>query len=338
MNNPKKSADGSEEFTFPDEDSGDKKPKNAASEEDELQIDIEDDTPEADRGREPMPKSVVDDLENDELEEYSDSVKQRIKQAKKVYHDERRRAERESREKQEAVKFAQRMMDENRQLKQQYSQGEQSYLEQQRDLAETRASVAEREWRDAYESGDTDKITEAQRKLSSAQYNLNSLGMQRSTPQQPANYQQQVPLQGQQNTVSNGAQQSQAPKPDTKTLAWQERNGWFGTDTEMTSAALGLHQKLLMDNGPEFAQTDDYFDAIDKTMRRRFPEYYDGEEMEAGGGKSPTNRAPQANVVAPATRSRSSKRIRLTKSQVELAGKLGLTPQQYAVEMMKLEG
>ena len=131
MNNPKKAADGSEEFTFPDEDSGDKKPKNSASEEDELQIDIEDDTPEEDRGRAPMPKEVVDDLENDELEEYSDAVKQRIKQAKKVYHDERRRAERESREKQEAVKFAQRMMDENRQLKQQYSQGEQSYLEQQ---------------------------------------------------------------------------------------------------------------------------------------------------------------------------------------------------------------
>lgn len=334
----KNNADDTGEFKFPDEENaGDKKPDSSAGN-DDLEIEIEDDTPEEDRGREPMPKEVVEDFENDELEDYSDTVKQRFKQSKKLYHDERRRAEREAREKQEAVKFAQRMMEENRQLKTQYSQGEQSYMQMQRNLAEREAAIAEREWRDAYESGDTDKIAAAQSKLSSAQYQLNALGgfVPRDRMQDDSSN-SQVPLQQQPQQVSNNAQQQQAVRVDPKTQAWQERNTWFGTDPEMTSAALGLHQKLLTENGPEFAQTDDYFKTIDTTMRRRFPEYFDGEDMEDGGDKTPKS-VPKANVVAPATRSRSSKKIRLTQSQVALAEKLGLTPQEYAKEVMKLEG
>ena len=104
-----------DEFKFPDEIEESK--AKGGEVEDQLEIEVEDDTPEQDRGREPMPKEVVDELEQDELEEYSDKVKVRLKQMKKVWHDERRAKEAAYREQQEAIDFARRVAEENKRLK-----------------------------------------------------------------------------------------------------------------------------------------------------------------------------------------------------------------------------
>ncbi len=136
-------------------------------------------------------------------------------------------------------------------------------------------------------------------------------------------------LQGARTEVQQPAQQV-VPQPDSKTTAWQERNSWWGSDPEMTASALGLHQKLERDRGPQFVGSDGYWQTIDTTMRRRFPEYF-GDDQKA----APKSRA--ANVVAPASRSTSPKKIRLTSSQVSIAKKLGVTPEQYARELMKVE-
>lgn len=286
---------------------------------DKPEIDVEDDTPEADRGREPMPKEIVDELEADELEEYSDKVKTRLKQMKKVWHDERREKEREAREKAEALAAAQRLLEENRQLKSTLSNGEMSLLESYKQSASYEAEAAKRAYREAYEAGDADKLVEAQEKLSEASYKLQQLNSYRPT------------LQAQETPVETPVQPVQAPQLDQKTVAWQERNTWYGTDAEMTASALGLHQKLMNERGPQYAGTDEYWTTIDKTMRRRFPEYF-GEEA------APSRETkPAAPVVAPASRSRSPKKIVLKQSQIAIAKKLGLTPEQYARELMKME-
>jgi len=292
----------------------------------DVDIEVEDDTPEEDRGRQPMPKELVDELEADELDEYSDKVKTRLKQMKKVWHDERREKERAYREQQEAVALAQKLVEENKKLKQTLTVGEQDLLAQYQQSAELQMAAAERMYRDAYESGDTDRVVEAQRKLNEAAY----------LKQQIANYRPAYALQQGNNEV-HVPQQNVAQKPvlDAKTKAWQERNTWWGTDSEMTATALGLHQKLEREKGAGFIGTDEYWQSIDSTMKRRYPEYF-GNETEDGGGKPVSNsdRKP-ANVVAPASRSRSAKKIVLKQSQLAIAKKLGLTPEQYAREYAK---
>jgi len=289
---------------------------------DKPDIEVEDDTPEQDRGRDPMPKEIVEELEKDDMEEYSDKVRNRLKQMKKVWHDERREKERAFREQQEALAAAQRLMEENKKLKSSISQGENYLLDSYKQSAEYELKEAERAYRDAYEAGDADRVVDAQKKLTSAALRVDNLNNYRPT------------LQATDTEVEVPERQVQVPQPDQKTMAWQERNQWYGSDEEMTASALGLHQKLINERGQQFAGTDEYWTAIDKTMRRRFPEYF-GDEA-AQGDTRPAAREPKAaSVVAPASRSRSPKKIRLTTTQVAIAKKLGITPEQYARELAK---
>ena len=286
------------------------------------EIEVEDDTPPEDRGREPLPKEIVEELEADELEDYSEKVKVRLKQMKKVWHDERREKERALREQQEALAAAQRYRQEAEQLRQTLSRGEQELVGTYKQNAEFELAEARRAYRDAYESGDTDRVLEAQEKLAAAQYKMRQVQEYKPT------------LQATTTEVEVPQQQVAIPQPDAKTMAWQERNTWWGTDPEMTASALGLHQKLERERGPQFVGSDEYWSAIDTTMRRRFPEYF-GEDQATTG--NPGKATKPANVVAPASRSTSAKKIVLKQSQLAIAKKLGLTAEQYARELMKME-
>ena len=312
------SMDDNDDFSYEIED------ETPVSEADKPEIEIEDDTPEADRGREPMPKELVEELEADELEDYSDKVKTRLKQMKKVWHDERREKEREMREKTEALSVAQRILEENRRLKNSLAQGEHSLLGSYKQTAEFEAAAAKREFKEAYESGDADRLADAQEKLSQVNYRMQQINNYRPS------------LQEEYNEVEIPQQQVQIPQPDQKTMAWQERNTWYGTDPEMTATALGLHQRLINERGAQFAGTDEYWGAVDKTMRRRFSDYF-GDEMDNGDTRPNAREQKASSVVAPASRTRSPKRIVLNKTQVSIAKRLGLTNEQYAREVVKME-
>lgn len=291
---------------------------------DKPEIEIEDDTPEEDRGRTPMPKEVVEDLEKDELDEYTEeTVKRRLKAMKKVWHDERREKERAFREQQEAIAVAQRLLEENRRMKKTLSQGENVYVDTAKRAAELEMDQAKRAYKEAYESGDSDAVVEAQTKVADATYKLQQVNSYRPT------------LQEDEDEVSVTQQQVQVPEIDSKTRAWQERNSWWGVDEEMTASALGLHQKLFNQRGPQFVGTDEYWGVIDKTMRQRFPENFPEDERTASGATRRTG--TKSSVVAPASRSTSAKKVKLTTSQVSIATRLGLTPEQYARELMKME-
>jgi len=292
---------------------------------DEVELKVEDDTPEEDRNRSPMPKEIVEELENDELDNYSDGVKERLKQMKKVWHDERRAKESAMREQQQALDMAKKAMEENKRLRAEAEKGRETYIDTAKQSLEYEMEMAKRAYKEAYESGDTDSIVEAQSKLSDVNWKR----------QQLSSYQK--PRQTEENSVNTQSTEPQRPQLDAKTMAWQERNTWYGSDPEMTSSALGLHQKLIQTKGEAYVGTDEYWADVDKTMRRRFPEYFGEEESTDGGGKPVRAENKPATVVAPASRSTSSKRVVLKQSQVALAKKLGLTPEQYAKEMKRLE-
>jgi hypothetical protein len=314
-----------DEYKFPDEiDQGrtvDQINQDAENE-GKLDIEIEDDTPPEDRGRRPSEPEFVAQLENDELDEYSEAAKKKINEFKKVWNDERRAKEAALREQQEAITMAQRILEENKKLKSRLSAGDEALVTSYKETAEREIEMAKKAYREAYDSGDTDALVDAQEKMTDAKLKLQRVNS--FVPQEKA-------LQEEENEVKIEQRQQKAPTPDPKAMSWREQNTWFGQDEEMTSLALGLHEKLVKENGMAYATTNEYYKRIDATMRKRFPENFDDESSE-----ETTQRVNKpSNVVAPATRSTSSKKIKLKASQVALAKKLGLTPEQYAMELVK---
>jgi hypothetical protein len=299
------------EYKFPDE---------KDSSQVEVEIEIEDDAPPEDRGRQPLPKTLVEELERDELDHYDDSVKVKLKQMRKVWHDERREKETALREQQEAVTFAKKLFDENNRIKHILSIGEKEYVTTIQSHAGMELENAKRAYKEAFESGDSDRVLETQQALQEA----NLKAMRAQNFRMPS-------LQEQENEVQPATQQyqPQVPEPDRKAVAWQNRNSWFGRDRSMTAFALGLHEDLRY-NGVEVG-SEEYYRELDKTIRKRFPEQFEEEDNKQGG------RTRAGTVVAPAVRSTASTKVRLKQSQVNLAKKFGLTPEQYWKAQQELE-
>ena len=292
----------------------------------EFEIEIEDDTPPEDRGREPLPKELVKELEEDELEEYSEKVKTRLKQMKKVWHDERREKERALREQQTAIEMAQQLQNEIKTLRSKVTENEGHLVNTAKNAVELELKNAEKAYKEAYEAGDSDRLLEAQKQLNEATYRLERLKGYKP------------PVQSQETEVNLPQSQPQAPRLDPKTDSWRRQNTWFGSDDEMTAAALGLNNKLLRERGAAFEGSDEYWEIVDKTMRKRFPEYEWGDEPAEPETKStPARTERPATVVAPVSRSTTSKKVKLSQSQLNVIKKMGITPEQYVKEQMKLE-
>jgi len=308
------------EYQFPDEVDS----KGVATSP-EIEFEIEDDTPAEDRNREPMPKDIVDDLEQDDLSKYDTATKEKFKQMRKVWHDERRAKESAYREQQEALELARRVVDENRRMKNMLATGEKEYVTSIQSTANLELEMAKRAYKDAYDNGDSDGLVNAQQSMQEANIKI----AQAKAFKLP-------PLQDGENDVQRQQEQYQqpaAPVPDARAQAWRNSNDWFGADEEMTASALGLHEKLKR-NGVVVG-SDEYYSTLDKTIRRRFSEYFEETEPENTSSKSTPSK--MSTVVAPATRSTSSNKIKMTIRQVALAKKLGLSNEQYAIAMKKLE-
>jgi hypothetical protein len=308
------------EFKFPDELEDDNVQVNVSTDND-VEIEIVDDTPERDRGRKPLDREVADPTD-EEIESYSDGVKKRIKELTHARHDERRAKETILREKQELERLAQHMVSENNRLKQYVNSGTEQYAASQLSLAETEVEKAKRQLKEATEAFDTDGVIAAQDALMDAKMKV-----------QAAKNFRPAPLQMEESGVQT--QQTQVPRQelDDKTVRWQAKNQWFGSSgyEEVTSFALGLHQKLV--NSGVDPRSEEYFERIDARIKSTFPEMFGNEDRpkSGDGSKRPTS------VVAPATRSTGARKVQLTPTQVALAKKYGLTPQQYAAEVAKLE-
>ena len=315
-----------EEYKFPDE-VDETKASAQEDEEEEFTVEIEDDTPEEDRGKEPLPKDIINSLETPEDGgEYPEEVVSKFKQYKKAWHDERREKEKAFREQEEALRIAQSILEENKRLKATLSSGEQEYIATVKAAAETEVEVAKRNYREAYDSGDAEKLVDAQEALMQA-----SLKLDRTKNFKPTLQEEETEVQLPQRSQADNNTQP----VDPKFADWQRRNSnWFQKDEEMTDAAMGLHKKLYREYGPEYIGTDDYYERIDKTIRKRFPEAFPN----SGESEPPkAQKSKPSTVVASAKRSTAPKQIKLTATQAALAKKFKLTPEQYAREVLKLE-
>ncbi len=310
----------SESYKFPDE-VEETTVEVTTDNESDVEVEIVDDTPERDRGRKPLDREVTDPTD-EEIESYSDNVKKRIKDLTHARHDERRAKEALLREKQELERLAQHMMEENRRLKQTVNTGTEQYAASVKQIADSEVEKAKRALKEANESFDTEAIISAQEALMDAKMKAEAAKNFRPTA-----------LQVDEPVVQMRQQQETAPQVDEKTLRWQARNQWFGASgfEEHTSFALGLHQKLV--NSGLDPRSDEYFERIDARMKSTFPDVFGNEDRPKSGDGS---RRP-ASVVAPATRSTGARKVQLTPTQAALAKKYGLTPQQYAAEVAKLE-
>jgi len=290
----------------------------------EVELEIVDDTPEEDRiNAAPLPKEIVEEIDNDDLEAYSKEAKQRLLQMKKLINDERRAKEAIQRENEEAVRVANTIFEENKRLKGRLSDGEKVYVSTAKEKIASDLDQARRAYKEAYDSGDAERLVEAQERLTEIKFKAQE--MDRYIPQYDENT-----LQSSEVDVQIPQQQRQPTRLDSKTQSWLDKNKWYGTDDDMSFLAMGIHKRLEREGVP--TGSDHYWNAIDTEMRRRFPEKF-GEEA---GTKSPAT-TRKSTVVAPATRSTSSKKITLNTRQMELAKKFKITPEQYYNELVKTE-
>jgi len=303
------------EFEFPD--MAEEKNSRAGGrvvtpdDDDKPEIEVVDDTPLADRNRSPMvepPKEFNDD----ELTKYDESVQKRIKHFTKGYHEERRAKEAAQREKEEAIRLAQAVMAENNQLKGSVNQNQTALLEQAKRVVGNEVDDAKRMYKEAYESGDSDKLLEAQEALTNAKIRADKVNNFRPTP-----------LQVRETPVQIESRPTRAAPVDEKLLAWQDNNQWFGSNKRMTAYALGLHEDLVGEGIP--AGSEEYYRRINSDIRSRFSDQFGTDES--------VDAKPQrtkSNNVAPATRSTAPKKIVLNQSQVNIAKRLGVPLELYA--------
>jgi len=312
-----------EPFKFPDEDptpimSGEELGGEAVefSIEGEGEVDVEvvDDTPPEDKGRKPLDREV-EEVTDEELDNYGDKVKKRISDLSHAKHDERRAKEAALRQAQELETYTKRVLEENKRLKEYVSNGEQVYAGTLLESAQAKVDAAKRVYKEAVESYDPDQIVEAQSALNEAQWNLAEAKKFRPTP-----------LQAYEEPVYNQPTQTEAPRVDDKTARWQARNQWFGENDEMTAVALATHKNLVA-NGVD-PRSDEYFGRIDARMRELYSDYF---------GESRKETRKPANVVAPASRSTKAKKVVLTSTQVALAKRLGVPLDVYAKQIAKEE-
>lgn len=279
-----------------------------------FEIEVEDDTPEEDRGR---PRLSDEELEkpvevpDDELQNYSEGIQKRIKSLTHRYHEERRRREEAQREREELLGRFKSEFERRQQVEETLAKGENVLVGEAKNRIEAQMSQAELAYRNAYESGDTDQILKAQRELNrleAERVRVESFKPREFKPEQlPEQY-----------------SRPRYQEPDDKAKAWAERNPWFQQDEEMTAVAFALHKKLTTGPNAVDPTSDEYYSRIDEGIRNRFPENF-----------SDTQRQP-ANVVAPASRAtKTPRKVKLTQTQVRLAKRLGLTPEQYASQLLK---
>jgi len=315
-----------DQYKFPDEIEEDIKIEASDDNDDKFEIEIEDDTPSEDRNVEPLPENLKEELEEaDKSKEYSKNVKEKFTQYKKAWHDERRAKEAAYREQQEALNVAQAILEENKKLKGMLQSGEKELISTYQNSAEMEVDKAKKNYKDAYESGDSDRLLEAQEELIAAKMKLDKAKNFRPTVQID-NPNVKIPQQTQ-----------QEPPMSDKVATWVSQNKWFVDPRKlsMRKFAEGVHEELELTYGRGFVGSDKYFESIDAEVKRRFPEEF--ADTQQNEEEEKPQRTKSATVVAPAKRSTASKKAVISKSAAIIAKKLGITPEQYYREQSKLE-
>tara|TARA_R110000764_G_scaffold237379_1_gene333478 strand:- start:68 stop:970 length:903 start_codon:yes stop_codon:yes gene_type:complete len=288
-----------------------------AIDDEDQEIVIEQENEEGSEEGESSEVSAASEEGSDELETYSKGVQKRISRLTEKYR-------KEERDREEAVRVAQQLLQEKQQLEGRLKQLDSGYLNEYGARIEAQVTQARRNYKDAYDSGDTDKMIEAQESIARATSDKDRYDIAKRRADQRL----QAPQQNQQQYVQQPApaQQQQQQQPaavDQKAQGWAEKNTWFGQDEVMTYAAFGVHRKLVEEEGFD-PQSDEYYSEIDRRMRSEFP------------SKLQADKKPGKSQVAPAgsSASRSTKSgrrtVKLSPSQIAIAKRLNVPLEEYA--------
>ena len=289
----------------------------------DIEVSVIDDTPEEDRNR--PPRGDVPEDADEDIPGLSERVKSRMDTLRYEFHNERRDKETALRENNEAVRYAQNVQTENKALKDQLSNSRRLLYDQVSAKNDVELDAAKSRFKEAYETGDADAIADAQSEVSRlhAERSHYNVAAPDAYNEQPV--QQEVPDQSQ--------QQQHVPPPDPKAVAWLQKNPWFQRPgyEQLTGFAIGVHEQLVR-KGYNPLVHNEYYEIVDKELRNKFPESFE-KEASSGSGPPTSRKTP---VVAPAGRGgRKPSKVELSSSQVRLASKLGITPEQYAAQVVK---
>ena len=276
--------------------------------EDEIIIEQEDDESEA-----KVAAEEPEDSGEGELESYSKGVQKRISRLTEKYR-------KEERDRQEAVRLAQQLLQEKQQLEGRLKQLDSGYLNEYGARIEAQISTARRAYKDAYEAGDTDKMIEAQEALARASTDKQRYDLAKSRANERV---QTTAVQQQQYVAPEPQRVAQQPQVDPKAQSWAEKNDWFGQDEVMTYAAFGVHRKLVEEEGFD-PQSDEYYSEIDRRMRTEFPHKF---QASKSSGKSQV--APAGSSASRSTQ-QGRRTVKLSPSQIASAKKLNVPLEEYA--------
>ena len=298
---------------------------------DAVDVEIVDDTPEEDRGRQKLAENP--EPTDEEIEEYSEKVQKRIKKLQHGYHDERRAKEQALRERDEAVRAAQTVWQQHQDMQKRFSQSENVAVNELKTAAEAKVKTLKEEIQRAYNEGDAEKIANLTEQIADEKLRLREL-----SSYQPQFREEKQPPAGQpeQNAVytNQPAQQSGQVQPDERAVAWTRKNTWFGKDREATAYAMGVHEKLTVEEGISAdVDPDTYYRELDKRIKQRFPELAEGEQQPPARRQTP---APVASVSRGSGASRGKTKVALTQSQVNIARRLGVPLEEYARQVAML--
>jgi hypothetical protein len=285
------------------------------------EIEIENETTEvdtSDSGRGTPVESSSDENSggDDELSSYSRGVQSRIKKLTERYRQ-------EERDRQEAVRLSQTLLEENQKLKHRMQALDTGYLSEYGARLQSQQDAAKRQYKEAYESGDSDRLLEAQEQLSRIAIEQQRYGVAKAR----ADQQSRAPVERQEQEQARPVQQQpvqQRPKPDPRAQGWAEKNKWFGDDRVMTTAAFTIHQQLVEEEGFD-PQSDEYYTEVDRRIRREFPHKFQAAKKSGGGSQ-----VASAGNSASRSTTQGRRSVKLTHSQVAIAKKLGVPLEEYA--------
>lgn len=285
------------------------------------EIEIENETTEvdtSDSGRGTPVESSSDENSggDDELSSYSKGVQSRIKKLTERYRQ-------EERDRQEAVRLSQTLLEENQKLKHRMQALDTGYLSEYGARLQSQQDAAKRQYKEAYESGDSDRLLEAQEQLSRIAIEQQRYGVAKAR----ADQQSRAPVERQEQEQARPVQQQpvqQRPKPDPRAQGWAEKNKWFGDDRVMTTAAFTIHQQLVEEEGFD-PQSDEYYTEVDRRIRREFPHKFQAAKKSGGGSQ-----VASAGNSASRSTTQGRRSVKLTHSQVAIAKKLGVPLEEYA--------
>ena len=263
-----------------------------------------------------------DGANDDDLESYSENVQKRINQltAKRKQAIEEAEA---------AYQYAQQVQTQNEEMKKKLSDLDKGYINEYGSRIQSQSAAAKRMLQEAYDNGDMEKMAQAQEIISGLTIEKERLRIQKHRSERASEAeaaQQQQPVQ----------QQQAQPRrqPDRKLLNWLDKNPWFGDkspnyDMVMTKGAEAIHEHIVINEGFD-PNSDEYYQEIDRRMRREFPHKFQDKRQNAQA-------VTPASSGRSATKSGRKKTVELTPGQVNFAKKMGIPLERYAQEVAKLE-